>query len=489
MSAQKQTWYYRNGIGNAKYAPDAMHSAACTTCHGGVDGTSDKAAAHAGMTAVPGSSACQGCHDDKILLANASMHTTLEGYQTILAARGFDFTPGTESRARYDAQCTRCHAAVSSSESACGQCHVAVPAVASTGAGQLIAGHRMNRTPDTANNCCACHGSRVRNEYFGENQALRTRNVTYQPQLATTEGFAAAGAALQPDVHFSAGLGCSACHPSSEMHGSGIAPAIDRYGIAGRVQCETCHASLVGSNAFHTAGHLEAVACQLCHAQPYKNCFGCHTQLSPTTGAYFTSNGTDPTWTARLTAYANGAPAWSSTTTYAASAVVTYAAVQYKSLQASNLNHPPDTSPTWWQLVPAPGPDALMTFRAGFNPKYGVDPGAKRYAVLRHPPVDADVFTYTEEGGQMPGLIPNLTALPTWKYASPHTILRNTAVTTDPDGAGPQTACGNCHSSRYSLFWLTDAQLDAQGWTSGAAFETDANAGVVVPAPPAPALP
>ena len=490
MSAQKQFWFYRSGIANTKFASDPIHSTqSCTSCHGGVDGTPDKAAAHAGMTAAPGSSACLGCHDQDVSLANGSMHTRLEGYETILSGRGVDFTAGTQSRIRFDAQCTRCHAAVSSTEAACGQCHIAVPAVASSGAGQLVAGHRMSKTPDTANNCSACHGSRVRNEYFGENDALYKRNRQYSASLVATDGFG--GTTLQPDVHRTNGMGCDACHPASEMHGAGVAPAIDRYGIAGRVQCETCHASLVGSNAFHTSGHLSSMACQLCHAQPYKNCFGCHTQMSATSGAYFTSNATDPTWTDRVTAFVNAPQpaAWSSATTYAGSALVSYNAVQYKSLWAGNLNHQPDTNPSWWQAVLAPGPDALMTFRAGQNPKYGIATGAKKYAVLRHPPVDADVFTYTDEGGAVPGLIPDLTALPTWKYATPHNILRNTAITTDPDGAGPLTACGNCHSSRYGLFWLTDAQSDAQGWSGGAAFETDANAGVVQPAPIAPSIP
>ena len=484
MSAQKKYWFYRSGIANTKYASDAIHSTqGCTTCHGGVDGTADRTAAHAGMTAVPGSSTCRACHDQVAALANASMHTTLEGYETILAGRGFDFTTGGESRIRYDAQCTKCHAAISSSESACGQCHISVPVGAGGG---LVAGHRMSRTPDTVNNCTACHGSRVRNEYFGENDALYKRNRQYSASLVATDGFA--GATLQPDVHRSNGLGCEACHPSSEMHGAGVAPAIDRYGITGRVQCETCHTDLAGSNAFHTSGHLSTMACHLCHAQPYKNCFSCHTQMSPTAGAYFTSNGTDPTRAAR-----RPPAAWSATTTYAAGAYVTYTdALEYRSLQASNLNKPPSANPTWWiqETAPIPAGDSLMTFRAGLNPKYGIDAGAKRYAVLRHIPVDAGVFTYDEEGTQVPGLIPDLGALPTWKYASPHTILRDTAITADPDGAGPQTACGNCHSSsRFGLFWLTDPMLDAQGWSDGNTFEVGANGSVVVTTPPGPSLP
>jgi hypothetical protein len=170
---------------------------------------------------------------------------------------------------------------------------------------------------------------------------------------------------------------------------------------------------------------------------------------------------------------------------------VTYGAVEYRSLQASNTNHLPDEpGSTWWvaESAPLPPGDALMTFRAGRNPKFGLEAGAKEFAVLRHVPIDADVFTYTEEGTQVPGLIPNLDALPTWKYATPHNIQRVTAITTDPDGAGSQTACGNCHSSRYAGFWITDPSADAHGWTGGAAFEDTANAGVVQPTPVAPTV-
>jgi collagen type I alpha len=44
-------------------------------------------------------------------------------------------------------------------------------------------------------------------------------------------------------------------------------------------------------------------------------------------------------------------PAWAATTTYAANAIVLYNSVTYTSLQAANLNHQPDTSPTWWSVL------------------------------------------------------------------------------------------------------------------------------------------
>jgi hypothetical protein len=484
VSAQKKYWVFRSGIDNAKYASDDNHrDLSCTGCHGGVDGTSDRAAAHAGRAPIPGASKCATCHAAAATLAAGSLHTTLSGYEAILADRGFDLTPGTTSRQRYDAQCTRCHAAVeapASLEAACGQCHVSVP---DTAGGGLVAGHRMRRTPDVVSNCTACHGSRVKDEYFGLNNPLYQRNRQFSASLAAGDPFA--GATLQPDVHRTAGMGCDACHTGAEMHGAGMAPGVDRYGVSGRTRCLDCHQADVSApgNLFHSAGHVQAMACHVCHAQPYKSCFSCHTQETATGAAYFTNNTTDPTRAAR---YPSVQAAWSATVTYAAGATVSYLGAAWTSLQAANLNHLPDeAASTWWAPATglAPG-DSLMTFRAGRNPKFGVLAGAPRYAVLRHVPVDADTFTYTEEGTPEPGLFTALSARPTWKYATPHNIARLTAITQDPDGAGPLSACGNCHGTGWSAFWLTDPEGDSHGWVpAGSTFEVDANAGVVVGAP------
>jgi hypothetical protein len=474
VSAHKKYWVFRGGIVNSKYASDSIHGdQSCTGCHGGAEGTADKALAHGGMKAVPGASTCAGCHLPTTQLAAASLHTTLKGYEKIIGGRGFDLTAGSASRERYDKQCTRCHVAVAPAgtpEAACGQCHVSVPEGAGGG---LVSGHRIRRTPDTVNNCTACHGSRVKDEYMGLNNALHARNVQYSAEMAAVDPNAAT--TLVPDVHSTRGMGCVSCHPASEMHGVGVAADIDRYGVTGRLQCTSCHPDLAGTSAYHRSGHLSKMACQVCHSQPYKSCFSCHTQESGTGAAYFTSNGTDPTRAARRVVPA----AWSSATTYAAGVYVTYAAAEYRSLQASNTNHVPDEAGSaWWTAATAPLPagDALITFRAGLNPKFGLEPGAKKYAVLRHVPVDADVFTYDEEGTPMPGLIPDLSALPTWKYATPHNIVRQTAIT---------SSCDNCHGAGYASFWLTDAFDDAYGWVpaAGFEFEGDANAAIRVTAP------
>jgi hypothetical protein len=52
-----------------------------------------------------------------------------------------------------------------------------------------------------------------------------------------------------------------------------------------------------------------------------------------------------------LGVHLDGYDFWSSSTTYSSGTIValTSTGKSYKSLQASNLNHSPDVSPTWWQ--------------------------------------------------------------------------------------------------------------------------------------------
>lgn len=75
--------------------------------------------------------------------------------------------------------------------------------------------------------------------------------------------------------------------------------------------------------------------------------------------------------------------------------------------------------------------------------KHHLDNRDYDYSVLRHIPVDTEtyeIFGLTD--------LPNFDDLPTWKYSSPHNILRWTEQTTVEDGAG----CGsNCHDSDYYL--------------------------------------
>ncbi len=436
MPAQKKVWVYNGLIAQYpdNYLTTTHGGQACTTCHGGNDTASTRSAAHSGTwQSIPGSDKCSTCHGAIVTASANSLHTTLGGYVKALGDRGFDFNGPTQAE-RYDEQCTKCHVANTDGNAACGFCHVAVPV---TAGGGFLNGHNYRKTPDMERNCTACHGSRVKDEFFGLNNALITRN-----------GLAVA--AVLPDVHFAqtqvvdnvTGLkkGCAFCHSGTEMHGGG-APATGtggRYDVAGTPKCVDCHTAVTGTNTLHSSGHLATMDCQVCHAQPYKNCFGCHTDIDVgNTGLpFYKINEGDPTLATRAEGSA---------------------------------------------------PDALMTFRIGKNPLWlGTgDTSNKKYGVLRHVPVDNDLFRYPL-AGPVADLIPGMTAKPTWTYATPHNIQRNITGASSSYAAFNVSNCSNCHGAAYADHWLTDPVGDSKGWLQPAyqAADNAANATVIQPAAP-----
>ena len=104
---------------------------------------------------------------------------------------------------------------------------------------------------------------------------------------------------------------------------------------------------------------------------------------------------------------------------------------------------------------------SVMDFRIGLNPIQGPDRPWK-YVPLRHVPIARDSFEYYGED-----LLPNFDALPTWKYATPHNIQRNT----------PQTeTCDACHGNPGFFLTAGDVLPD----------ELEANKDVIVREVPEP---
>jgi len=187
----------------------------CVACHGGINSANSRAVAHSSeeFTGIVTAQKCSECHggwaDDTVTTSADGLHTTLGGYYTILSARGFNGT----YEDRFNEQCTKCHTAVGAGESAstaCGQCHISVPA---TAGGGLISGHAFNEIPSMDSNCTACHGSRVKDEYYGLNNALLTRNKT---AFDLDSPWKAADFQLAPDVHKTWGYTCVDCHTTPE---------------------------------------------------------------------------------------------------------------------------------------------------------------------------------------------------------------------------------------------------------------------------------
>ncbi len=342
-------------ISNAEFVDSIHGQQGCIECHGGTSGAADKDAAHQGVVSEPDSAqACGPCHSAIVEADAGSLHSDLTGYTTVLAARGTADTM-VQLEEMEKNHCTKCH-------TSCGQCHVSRP---TNLGGGLSAGHEFKKIPPMNQSCTGCHGSRIENEYKGKNEGVKA------------------------DVHWNPGSQpCFACHTQDQMHGVSDGGET-RYTGAQNPACTDCHNVKAGEGpALHTAEHLEAMSCQVCHSTTYKSCYSCHVGQQDGT-AYFKIG------------------------------------------------------------------DSVMGFKIGLNPLRSEERPWK-YTVVRHVPIDPNSFDYYGED-----LLPNFSAVPTWKYATPHNIQRNT----------PQTeSCDACHGNT-SLF-LTTADL--------LPYEVEANQGVIV---------
>ena len=174
----------------------------------------------------------------------ASLHTTQEGYFTAFMRRGGD-ADGDAYDSMFQSRCADCH-------SSCGQCHVSRPNAVGGG---LTHGHAFRKTPSQTNQCTACHGSRIGDEFRGKNEGI------------------------PPDVHYLDGMNCMDCHTGTELHGDGTTPA-QRFANEAGPQCVDCHenADSADSDVMHHTLHAGTVSCQVCHSVTYKNCYSCHVE-------------------------------------------------------------------------------------------------------------------------------------------------------------------------------------------------------------------
>lgn len=277
--------------------------------------------AHTGVIANPSSNAienCNQCHLTYPAKHQKSLHASLEGYKEVLRKRSGQTELSPELAAMFEAQCSGCH-------TSCGQCHVSRPTSVDGG---FIAGHMFRRQPNMVQNCTACHGSRVGDEFRGLN------------------------AGVSADAHYNRGFQCRDCHTAEDVHNSQPSSK-HRYDEVSEADCKNCH-QIGDENTYHQV-HADKLSCQVCHSQSYKNCYSCHV-------------GTE----------------------------------------SRGLQQPSE-----------------MDFKIGRNPIKN----AQRpydFVVLRHVPVTPNSFD-----DWAPGQLTDFAALPTWKFATPHNIQKNTPQTAD----------------------------------------------------------
>lgn len=198
-------------------------------------------------------SPCQVCHYELTERSKNSMHTKAWGerYKVALRAEGhgdFDALPP-DLEHGFTEECGSCHAT-------CGECHISRP---NSVGGGFVERHKF-RKPHMQDNCTACHGTRIGDDYFGNLQGNTA------------------------DTHFQSGFQCMDCH-NEDFHGTGneaMNPPRSRYEVEGIPQCVDCHANASASNDYHTThwageGSQDDLDCYVCHSQPYNSCNSCHT--------------------------------------------------------------------------------------------------------------------------------------------------------------------------------------------------------------------
>ena len=228
---------------------------ACEICHGGNAEAPDKTAAHEGLKPNPPlidpEGACGECHEQIVATAKDSLHATLGPFATILKSRSKPDKHKTIEMG-LERHCGGCH-------TSCGGCHVSRPA--SVGKG-FVNGHLFKARSDPLNQCTACHGSRVGNEYIGRRG--------------------------QGDIHAIKGnMGCVACHKAEEMHAAAPAGLKGRYHLKEAIACTDCHKDLQHGQIRNHNIHVGKVQCQVCHSQTYTNCYSCHTGTDKKGLAYY----------------------------------------------------------------------------------------------------------------------------------------------------------------------------------------------------------
>jgi thiosulfate/3-mercaptopyruvate sulfurtransferase len=251
---------------DAAFLDDTNHGVqGCDACHGGDPQGEARADAHLGLVADPtvgDGGPCKVCHIQIAELSARSLHTTMRGIRHSLVARSGGATLVPPLETAFNNHCSRCH-------SSCGNCHISTPAAAGGG---LLAGHKVKKTPPMTNVCSACHGSRVTDEYKGQN------------------------AGLPADLHYFRGMQCTACHSGAEMHGEGADGVTSRYQVTSAPRCTDCHPddTAFGEEMAHQV-HREAdgtplLSCQVCHSVTYKNCSSCHVSLTDEGAAIYEVN-------------------------------------------------------------------------------------------------------------------------------------------------------------------------------------------------------
>ena len=231
---------------------------------GGFDhGTGELLADH-NFADDPSSVSCSACHPEIINNFATSLHNTVAGKATFYnnnmgvvdaepLQKGFGNYVNTDYA---DLPCARCHNAAA--------WEVAGVDSWPGGFGQHV--------------CTDCHGNRA-NDGSGTTTSV-SEPVTKETCLGCHTRQKTEQEMGLTDVHETAGMGCAACHSTSDMHGNGTAYASLLAPGAISAQCENCHGTGTSQGALSTTPahiqHQGDIACSTCHMESVITCYNCH---------------------------------------------------------------------------------------------------------------------------------------------------------------------------------------------------------------------
>lgn len=211
-------------VGNGRKLPGSKNprpphaGLACTACHTGGGPLSDPAGSR------NGAAGCRSCHPGRERIFDHAMGTR-SGEKEFVAATYAKMDSGFFAK-----NCTGCHL------SGCLDCHG--PA------------HAMVRP--TVAGCQSCHrGYYTGWDYSG--RAPREDNMRYQRGIAVNgETFLK----MLPDLHYSAGMTCGACHTMASL----------ANGQKSAKGCRDCHTPSMKPVEHRIRAHLEKLECYACHS-------------------------------------------------------------------------------------------------------------------------------------------------------------------------------------------------------------------------------
>ena len=300
----------------------------------------------------------------------------------------------------------------------------------------------MVREPASAEACADCHPEQV----AADASSLHSNLAGYTTVLSARS---APDKMAQIDVMM--GNHCEDCHSScgqchvsrpTNLDGGLLAGHLHKDPPPMNLTCTGCHGSRVEDEY---KGKNEGVKADVHWVKGGMPCFDCHTEdeMHGKVGEFDHRYDGPPTPSCRdADCHADVAPG---------DAVPNHTEVHFEALSCQ-VCHSTTYKTCYGCHVGLEGgtpyfkvEPSQMTFKIGHNPRQGPD-RPWEYVPLRHVPIARDSFEYYGQD-----LLPNFDAVPTWKYATPHNIQRNT----------PQTeSCDACHGNAEIFLTADDVLPD-----------------------------